>query len=184
MTRSISSKSPYRARLAAALGISAILALTGCATSPPESLLLASPAVAADWEAAQRGYLAWNSTRRGWTIAPSGLQYRRVGAARPKAPGPIPTDIVRVHYRGTLINDVEFDSSYSRNAPAEFPLNRVIRGWTEGVGVMRVGETYDFVIPADLAYGSRRMGNDIPANSTLKFRVQLLAINPSAEPAP
>jgi len=146
--------------------------------------MLASPAVAADWEAAQRGYLAWNSTRRGWTIAPSGLQYRRVGAARPKAPGPIPTDIVRVHYRGTLINDVEFDSSYSRNAPAEFPLNRVIRGWTEGVGVMRVGETYDFVIPADLAYGSRRMGNDIPANSTLKFRVQLLAINPSAEPAP
>lgn len=172
-----------RPALFAAVAATAVLTLSACASAPPEHLLLASPTVAADWETAQRGYLAWNSTRRGWTIAPSGLQYRRVGRAHPKAPQPVASDVVRVHYRGTLINDTEFDSSYSRNAPAEFPLNRVIRGWTEGVGLMRVGETYDFVIPADMAYGARRMGDDIPANSTLKFRVQLLAINPTTPPA-
>ena len=141
--------------------------------------MMASPTVAADWETAQRGYLAWNSTQRGWTIAPSGLQYRRVGRAYSRAAQPTASDVVRVHYRGSLINGTEFDSSYSRNSPAEFPLNRVIRGWTQGVALMHVGETYDFVIPADLAYGARRMGDDIPSNSTLKFRIQLLAINPA-----
>ena len=162
----------------AAVAATAVLSLSACASAPPEHLLLASPTVAADWETAQRGYLAWNSTQRGWTVAPSGLQYKRVGRARPKAAKPVATDVVRVHYRGTLINGTEFDSSYARNEPAEFPLNRVIRGWTEGVALMHVGETYDFVIPADLAYGGRRMGDDIPAESTLIFRVELLAINP------
>lgn len=155
------------------------LTLSACATpAPPPILLAAAPTDAAAWTEAQRGYLAWNSTQRGWTIAPSGLQYRRVGRARPNGQQPVATDTVRVHYRGTLINGTEFDSSYSRGEPASFPLNRVIRGWTEGVAVMRVGETYDFVIPADLAYGPRAMGSDIPANSTLKFRIELLAVNP------
>jgi len=172
-----------RAPLFAAVAATAVLSLSACASAPPEHLLMASPSVASDWETAQRGYLAWNSTQRGWTIAPSGLQYKRVGRARPKAPQPTAADRVRVHYRGTLINGQEFDSSYSRNEPAEFPLGRVIRGWTEGVALMHVGETYDFVIPADMAYGPRRMGDDIPANSTLLFRVQLLAINPTATPA-
>ncbi|CAN5144963.1 hypothetical protein BH10PSE1_BH10PSE1_35330 [soil metagenome] len=164
--------------LAAALALSAAT-LSACASAPPETLLAAAPSDAAAWVPAQRGYLAWNSTRRGWTVAPSGLQYKRVGRAHPKAPAPTVSDVVRVHYRGTLINGVEFDSSYSRNEPAEFPLGRVIRGWTEGVALMHVGETYDFVIPADLAYGPRAMGTDIPANSTLLFRVQLLTINPT-----
>ena len=167
-----------RLALAAVLALSAA-SLGACASGPPELLLAAAPLDAAAWVPAQRGYLAWSSTRRGWTVAPSGLQYRRVGRAHPKAPIPTVSDIVRVHYRGTLINGTEFDSSYSRNEPAEFPLGRVIRGWTEGVALMRVGETYDFVIPADLAYGARAMGNDIPANSTLLFRVQLIAINPT-----
>lgn len=165
--------------LAAVLGLSAAT-LSACASAPPEALLAAAPSDAAAWAPAQRGYLAWNSTRRGWHVAPSGLQYKRVGRAYPKAVMPTAADNVRVHYRGTLINGVEFDSSYSRNAPADFPLGRVIRGWTEGVALMRVGETYDFVIPADLAYGPRAMGSDIPANSTLKFRVQLLAVNPTS----
>ena len=156
----------------------AALTLSACATAVPPTLLAAPPADASAWVPAQRGYLAWSSTRRGWTVAPSGLQYKRVGRARPKAAKPVATDVVRVHYRGTLINGTEFDSSYARNEPAEFPLNRVIRGWTEGVALMHVGETYDFVIPADLAYGGRRMGDDIPAESTLIFRVELLAINP------
>lgn len=167
-----------RLALTAALVLSTA-ALSACATAVPDTLLTASPTDASSWVPAQRGYLAWSSTRRGWTVAPSGLQYRRVGRAHPNAPVPTVSDVVRVHYRGTLINGVEFDSSYARNEPAEFPLGRVIRGWTEGVALMHVGETYDFVIPSDLAYGPRAMGADIPANSTLLFRVQLLAINPT-----
>ena len=78
------------------------------------------------------------------------------------------------------IDGVEFDSSYKRGEPAEFPLNRVIRGWTEGVALMRVGETYEFAIPANLAYGARRVGGDIPANSALIFTVELLDVTPAA----
>ena len=163
----------------ALLAVASTLVLSGCATAVPPTILAAAPAEAASWVPAQRAYLAWNSTRRGWTLLPSGLQYRRVGRAHPKAAQPVPADTVRVHYRGTLINGTEFDSSWARGEPAEFPLDRVIRGWTQGVALMHVGETYDFVIPADLAYGGRRMGDDIPAESTLLFRVQLLAMNPA-----
>lgn len=166
-----------RIALAAALVLSAAT-LSACAATVPPTILAAAPSDATSWVPAQRAYLAWNLTNRGWNVTPSGLQYRRVGRAFPKAVQPVATDTVRVHYRGTLINGTEFDSSYSRNEPASFPLNRVIRGWTEGVALMHVGETYDFVIPADLAYAGRRMGNDIPPESTLLFRVQLLAVNP------
>ncbi len=161
---------------AAALGLTA--GLSACAATVPPTILAAAPSDATSWVPAQRAYLAWNLTNRGWNVTPSGLQYRRVGRAYPKAAMPLTTDTVRVHYRGTLINGTEFDSSWSRNEPASFPLNRVIKGWTEGVALMHVGETYDFVIPADLAYAGRRMGDDIPAESTLLFRVQLLAVNP------
>jgi len=159
-----------------ALGLTSGLA--GCAATVPPTILAAAPSDAGAWVPAQRAYLAWNLTNRGWNVTPSGLQYKRVGRAFPKAAQPTGTDTVRVHYRGTLINGTEFDSSYSRNEPAEFPLNRVIKGWTEGVALMHVGETWDFVIPANLAYAGRRMGDDIPAESTLIFRVQLLAVNP------
>jgi len=167
-----------RIALLAASVIALSAGLTGCAATVPDTLLAASPTSPASWEPAQHGYLAWSSTRRDWTVLPSGLQFKRIGRARPDAPRPSVIDTVRVHYRGTLINGKEFDSSYARNEPAEFPLGRVIRGWTEGVALMHVGETYDFVIPADLAYGPRAMGADIPANSTLLFRVELLAVNP------
>jgi peptidyl-prolyl cis-trans isomerase A (cyclophilin A) len=91
--------------------------------------------------------------------------------ASPKA-----TDTVEVHYTGWLLNGNEFDSSHKRGKPATFPLNRVIKGWTEGVGMMQVGEKRKLVIPPDLAYGPRAMGNKIPANSPLVFDVELLAI--------
>ncbi len=89
---------------------------------------------------------------------------------------PKPTDTVKVHYRGTLLTGKQFDSSYERGQPTTFPLNRVIKGWTEGVGLMKVGEKRYFIIPPDLAYGQRGMPPVIPPNSTLVFEVELLGI--------
>lgn len=89
---------------------------------------------------------------------------------------PAATDTVEVHYTGTLIDGTKFDSSYDRNQPATFPLNRVIPGWTEGVQLMTVGSKYKFVIPPELAYGDQDT-QAIPANSTLVFEVELLSID-------
>ncbi|SEG72841.1 FKBP-type peptidyl-prolyl cis-trans isomerase [Vibrio hangzhouensis] len=88
---------------------------------------------------------------------------------------PKETDTVEVHYKGTLIDGTQFDSSYDRGQPAAFPLNRVIPGWTEGVQLMKVGSKYKFVIPPELAYGEQDTPT-IPANSTLVFEVELLKI--------
>ncbi|MBB5745952.1 FKBP-type peptidyl-prolyl cis-trans isomerase [Brevundimonas variabilis] len=159
----------------------ATTALSACASVPVAPVIIPSvgPATQENWEAGQAAYLAWNGARKGWTTTASGLQYRRVGKAAPNGAQPVATDTVRVHYAGTFIDNREFDSSYSRGEPASFPLNRVIKGWTEGVALMREGETYQFVIPADLAYGARWVGQDIPPNSVLKFQVELLAVNPA-----
>jgi FKBP-type peptidyl-prolyl cis-trans isomerase len=112
----------------------------------------------------------------------SGLQYKviREGTgAQPKA-----TDMVTVNYRGTLINGTEFDSSYKRGQPATFPLNGVIKGWTEGVQLMKVGSKYQFFIPSNLAYGERAVGPDIGPNATLIFEVELLDVKPPPKVAP
>lgn len=157
----------------------ATLALAACATAP-ETTPAAGPvghSTQAEWDAGQAAYLAWNGARRGWTTTESGLQYRREGRAHPEGRQPTATDTVRVHYEGTFIDGRKFDSSYDRGEPAEFPLNRVIRGWTEGVALMHVGETYHFAIPAELGYGSRWVGgDDLPPNSTLLFKVELLEV--------
>ena len=91
---------------------------------------------------------------------------------------PTATDSVRVHYRGTLMNGTEFDSSYKRGEPSTFPLNRVIPCWTQGVQRMKVGGKAELVCPPELAYGERGAGSDIPPNATLRFEIELLAINP------
>lgn len=104
----------------------------------------------------------------------SGLQYVALKSVAEGAT-PKPTDTVEVHYSGWLMNGTEFDSSVKRGKPAKFPLNGVIKGWTEGVGMMKVGEKWRFVIPPDLAYGSRGRPS-IPPNSTLVFDVELLSI--------
>jgi len=162
-----------------ALILAVTLALTGCATTASESPENASPPSQTSWEAGQAAYLAWNGRQRGWAATESGLQYRRVGEAHPEGERPGPTDTVRVHYRGTFIDGREFDGNFGEDS-IEFPLNRVIRGWTEGVQLMRAGETYDFVIPGDLAYGDRWIGGDlIPPNSALLFRIELLSVAPA-----
>ncbi|MBK0392477.1 FKBP-type peptidyl-prolyl cis-trans isomerase [Ramlibacter algicola] len=105
---------------------------------------------------------------------PSGLVYQSLREG--SGPSPAATDTVRVHYRGTLPDGKEFDSSYARKEPAEFPLNRVIRCWTEGVQMMKVGGKARLTCPASIAYGDRGAGGVIPPGATLLFDVELLAI--------
>lgn len=92
---------------------------------------------------------------------------------------PTAADTVKVHYRGTLLDGTEFDSSYARNAPATFPLGRVIKCWTEGVQRMKVGGKAQLVCPPALAYGERGAGGIIPPNATLQFEIELLEVNPT-----
>jgi len=108
---------------------------------------------------------------------PSGLVYTDV--VEGKGANPTAADTVKVHYRGTFLDGREFDSSYARNAPATFPLGRVIPCWTEGVQKMKVGGKAQLVCPPAIAYGERGAGNGaIPPNATLRFEVELLEINP------
>jgi FKBP-type peptidyl-prolyl cis-trans isomerase FkpA len=106
----------------------------------------------------------------------SGLVYRSLREGKGKNPSA--TDTVKVNYRGTLTDGKEFDSSYSRGAPATFPLNHVIKCWTEGVQRMKVGGKAQLICPAGIAYGARGAGGVIPPNATLHFEVELLEINP------
>ncbi len=119
-------------------------------------------------------FLEDNKKKEGVMVTASGLQYtvlKQGDGAKPKT-----TDMVSVHYRGTLIDGKEFDSSYKRGKPAAFPLNRVIPGWTEGLQLMPVGSKYRFFIPSNLGYGERGSGQIIGPNATLIFEVELLEI--------
>jgi FKBP-type peptidyl-prolyl cis-trans isomerase FklB len=123
-------------------------------------------------------FLAENKKKEGVVTLPSGLQYKILKAGDGKKP--TAEDTVVCQYRGTLIDGKEFDSSYKRNQPATFPVNRVIKGWTEALQLMPVGSKWQLFIPADLAYGERGAGSDIPPNSTLIFEVELVSIQPKA----
>lgn len=107
---------------------------------------------------------------------PSGVRIVHTKAGN--GPTPKSTDTVRVHYRGTLADGKEFDSSYKRNAPAVFPLGRVIPCWTEGVQKIKVGGKATLTCPPDTAYGDRGAGSAVPPGATLTFEVELLAIQP------
>ena len=119
-------------------------------------------------------FLKDNATKEGVVTTASGLQYKILTEGTGKSPKA--TDTVLVHYAGTLINGTEFDSSYRRKEPIEFPLNRVIAGWTEGVQLMKEGAKYRFFIPSKLAYGSRGAGHDIGPNEALIFDVELIKV--------
>ncbi|MFN2333910.1 MAG: FKBP-type peptidyl-prolyl cis-trans isomerase [Wenzhouxiangellaceae bacterium] len=121
-----------------------------------------------------QAFLAANADKDGVQVTESGLQYRVIEQG--EGPSPSATDRVTVHYRGTLINGVEFDSSYARSEPATFGLGQVIPGWTEGLQLMNEGAKYEFFIPSDLAYGEQGRPGPIGPNSTLIFEVELLDI--------
>ena len=119
-------------------------------------------------------FLAENAKREGVKVTASGLQYEILEPSlgqKPKA-----TDTVRVHYEGTLIDGTVFDSSYKRGESITFPLNGVIKGWTEGLQLMSIGSKYKFFIPYQLAYGERGAGASIPPYAALIFTVELLGI--------
>jgi FKBP-type peptidyl-prolyl cis-trans isomerase FkpA len=122
-----------------------------------------------------KAFLADNALKPGVITTASGLQYLVLHEGTGKSPRK--TDTVVVNYRGTLLNGVEFDSSYlAGREPAEFPLKRVIKGWIEGLQLMKEGAKYRFFIPSSLAYGSRGAGLDIGPDETLIFEVELLKV--------
>lgn len=122
---------------------------------------------------AGKAFLAANAKKDGVVTTASGLQYKVLHEGQGDSPKA--TDQVTVNYRGTLIDGTEFDSSYKRGQPATFPLNGVIKGWTEGLQLMKPGAKYQFVIPPELAYGARNAG-PIQPNSTLVFEVELIKV--------
>ncbi len=131
-------------------------------------------AAAAKAREAGEKFLAENAKKPGVVTLPSGLQYMILNEGDGKQPSA--TDTVRCHYHGTLTDGTVFDSSVQRGEPAEFPLNQVIQGWTEGVQLMKEGAKYRFFIPYNLAYGERGAGAQIPPYSALVFDVELLKV--------
>ncbi len=134
-------------------------------------ILLAGVAMPA-W--AQSDALSSAAKEAGAIVTPSGLVYRSLKDGTGASPGA--SDTVKVHYRGTFPDGREFDSSYARGQPAQFPLNRVIRCWTEGVQRMKVGGKAKLTCPPAVAYGERGAGGVIPPNATLQFEIELLDI--------
>ncbi len=119
-------------------------------------------------------FLAENKKKSGIESTESGLQYRIITEG--KGPKPTAADTVTVHYRGTLIDGEEFDSSYKREQPATFPLNGVIKGWQEALPMMKEGGKWEIFVPSDLAYGPKSAGEKIGKNETLIFEIELLSI--------
>lgn len=153
-----------------AIGAAAI----GLCAAAAHAASAASPEYDARWQNNQMVFLIELDRQEGWQSTSSGLRYRKVkgsgSSARPSA-----TDTVTIHYTGRLTDGSEFDSSVARGEPATFPLAGLIKGWQEGVPLMSVGDTYEFAIPQQLAYGPRGRG-PIPGGATLLFTIELLGV--------
>jgi len=133
-------------------------------------------------KAEAKAFLEKNAKEKGVVTTASGLQYKIIKEGQ--GPKPTDTSTVSVNYNGTLLDGTVFDSSIERGQPAEFPLNRVIKGWTEGIQLMSVGSKYKFWIPSELAYGDNGAGGKIKPGALLVFDVELLAIKDgNAQPA-
>jgi FKBP-type peptidyl-prolyl cis-trans isomerase FkpA len=135
--------------------------LISCSSPPPDA-------------SASKAYLEKAAAMPGATRTASGLVYRELRAGSGTSPSA--TDTVKVHYRGTLVDGTEFDSSYKRNEPVKFPLNQVIPCWTEGVQKMKVGGKSELVCPASIGYGESGNPPQIPGGATLVFEIELLGI--------
>ena len=131
-------------------------------------------AVATKNKADGEAYLADNAKKEGVVVTDSGLQYKVLEAGEGDAPAP--SDIVTVHYRGTLVDGTQFDSSYDRGQPATFPVGGVITGWTEALQLMKPGAKYQLAIPSGLAYGERGAGQVIGPNAVLLFDIELISV--------
>lgn len=132
-------------------------------------------------KAKEEAFLKENAQKPGMQVTASGLQYKVIREGT--GPRPLESDTVKVHYRGTLLDGSEFDSSYKRNEPAVFPLKGVIKGWTEALQLMKVGSKYQIFLPSGLAYGEQGAGQAIAPNATLVFEVELLGIEKPADAA-
>lgn len=119
-------------------------------------------------------FLAENAMKEGVKVLPSGLQYKEITPGTGKSPKP--ADTVTTHYKGTLIDGTEFDSSYKRGQPATFPVSGVIPGWTEALQLMKEGSKWQLFVPPKLAYGEKGVGQVIGPNATLIFEVELLTV--------
>lgn len=139
-----------------------------------EQLIKQQSNIATKNQAEGKAFLAENAKKPGIVTTESGLQYKVLASgdgAQPKA-----TDTVTTHYKGTLIDGREFDSSYKRDKPASFPVKGVIKGWTEALQLMHVGDKWQLFVPSELAYGATKRSELIEANSTLIFEIELLGI--------
>jgi FKBP-type peptidyl-prolyl cis-trans isomerase FkpA len=128
-----------------------------------------------------KGFIEAASKEPGAELTPSGMVFKSLKPGQGESPKP--TDIVKVNYRGTLTDGTEFDSSFKRGQPAEFPLNGVIPCWTEGVGKMKIGEKAKLVCPSNIAYGDMGRPPTIPGGATLVFEVELLEVKQREQPA-
>jgi FKBP-type peptidyl-prolyl cis-trans isomerase FkpA/FKBP-type peptidyl-prolyl cis-trans isomerase FklB len=165
-----------------ALGLSGLIlmsvVLSGCGDDAAEEKFrseLIEKALNDDVKKAGEAFLKENTLLEGVVTTTSGLQYKVLKAG--EGGKPTLTDIVTVHYEGTTIDGQVFDSSYQRGKPTNFPLNRVIKGWTEGLSLMSKGSEWMLYIPSELAYGATSPSPMIPANSALVFKVELIDFN-------
>ncbi len=143
-------------------------------TQLQEVLIKKQASIAEENLATGKTFLAENAKKPGVVTTDSGLQYKILTTGDGKQPKD--TDTVTTHYKGTLIDGREFDSSYKRDKPASFPVKGVIKGWTEALQLMHVGDKWQLFIPSELAYGATKRSELIEANSTLVFEIELLGI--------
>ncbi len=174
-----------RKSLMVAAAVAAMTILTGCGQSMDEvqkevakQEAEASASAAANAKAGT-DYLAQVGKQPGVVTLPSGLMYKVVSSPDPAGAKPAATDTVKINYEGKLVNGQVFDSSYARNEPATYPLPKLVPAWQMAVPMMHKGDTWMLYVPPALGYGERDMG-EIPPNSVLVFKIQLLDINPKA----